>query len=142
MIVVDANVLIKAYVPEVLSEKAGDLLRKLERKSPLFVVPDLIFPEIGSILWKKNRLNELTGEESKEILNEIITLPLKVEPSKSIARLAIEIALIYGITMYDAIYFSLAATYDTKLLTADKRLVDRLEVGELGRHIEWLGNLF
>ncbi len=139
MIIVDANVLIKAYIPEVLSEKASAILQNMEEGS-LLAVPDLIFSEIGNILWKKNRLNELTGEESKEILNEIIALPLKVEPSKSIARLAIEIALSYGITMYDAIYFSLAVVYDTKLLTADRKLVGRLGVGELGRHVEWLGN--
>ena len=140
MIAVDANVLIKAYVPEVLSENAEKMLQETGKQGLMLVVPDLIFPEIGNILWKKSRLNELTNEEVNEILGEIISLPVKVEPSRSLACLAIEIAMAHGITMYDSIYFSLALVYKTKLITADRKLVARMKAGEFGRHIEWLGH--
>lgn len=138
-IVVDANVVIKAYIPEDLSDRAESLLAKTEKKEVSLAAPDLIYPETGNILWKKCRLKELTASEVEEISNEILRLPLNVVPSKSILQLAIDFAVAYNITVYDALYLSVAKIYETKLITADKRLVDKLGKTKLSENIEWLG---
>ncbi len=138
-VIIDANVLIKAYIPENQSEKAEEIFNDAVKGSLFLIAPDLIFPEIGNILWKKHRLDELTEIEVKEISKEILSLPLKIEASKPLINLAIELSLLYDITVYDALYFSLALSFDTKLITADMKLVNKLKTSEHKQYIEWLG---
>jgi predicted nucleic acid-binding protein len=83
--------------------------------------------------------NRSLQQELKEISGEILNLPLNIIPSKSILQLAIDIGIKYGITVYDAVYVSVAKIYETKLVTADERLVDKLSKTPLGKNIEWLG---
>jgi predicted nucleic acid-binding protein len=139
-LVMDANVLIKFYVPEILSDRAERLLAKVEKQDIDLLVPDLIYLEAGNILWKKQRLKELTRSEVEEITDAVLSLPLKIEASKSLLPLAVNIATAYGITVYDASYLSLAKVYETTLMTADRRLVDVLAKTDLKDSITWLGN--
>ena len=139
-LVMDASVLIKFYVPEILSDRAERLLTKVEKKDIDLLAPDLIYPEAGNILWKKQRLRELTRSEVEEITDAILSLPLRVETSKSLLPLAVDIAIAYGITVYDASYLSLAKVYETTLITADRKLVDVLAKTDLKDSVIWLGS--
>jgi predicted nucleic acid-binding protein len=139
-LVMDASVLIKFYVPEILSDKAERLLGKVEKKDIDLSAPDLIYPEAGNILWKKQRLKELTRSEVEEITDAILSLPLKMEASRSLLPLAVDIAMAYGITVYDASYLSLAKVYETTWITADRRLCEGLAGTDLRDSITWLGS--
>jgi predicted nucleic acid-binding protein len=138
-LVIDANALIKLYVPEVLSQKADSLFRDAENRRIELIAPDLIYPEAGNILWKKQRLKELSRPDVKEITDAILSLPLVVEPVKLLLPLAVDIAIGYNITVYDAAYVALATVYKTTLVTADKKLVDTLSKTILTNNIRWLG---
>ena len=139
-LVVDASVLIKFYVPEVLFDRAERLLAKVEKGDIELSAPDLIYPEVGNILWKKQRLKELTRPEAEEITDAILSLPLKIEASRPILPLAIDIAIACGITVYDAIYVSLAKVYETTMITADRKLADALAKTDLKDSVTWLGS--
>jgi predicted nucleic acid-binding protein len=139
-LVIDASVLIKFYVPEVLFDRAERLLAKVEKGDIELSAPDLIYPEVGNILWKKNRLKELTHSEVEEITDAILSFPLKIEASKPLLPLALDIAIACGITVYDAIYVSLAKVYETAMMTADRKLVDALVKTKLKDAITWLGS--
>jgi len=139
-LVIDASVLIKFYVPEVLFDRAERLLANVEKGDIELSAPDLIYPEVGNILWKKNRLKELTRSEAEEITDAILSLPLKIEASRSILPLAIDIAIACGITVYDAIYVSLAKVYETTMITADRKLADALAKTDLKDSVTWLGS--
>lgn len=139
-LVMDASVLIKFYVPEILSDRAERLLAQVEKKDLDLLAPDLIHPEVGNILWKKRRLKELTRSEVEEITDAILSLPLKIEASRSLLPLAVDIAIAYGITVYDALYLSLAKVYETTMITSDRRLVDVLAKTDLKDSIIWLGS--
>jgi len=139
-LVIDASVLIKFYVPEILSDRAERLLDKVEKKNIDLLAPDLIYPEAGNILWKKQRLKELTRSEAEQITNAILSLPLKMEASRSLLSLAVDIAIAYGITVYDASYLSLAKVYETKLITADRKFVEALAKTDLKDDVIWLGS--
>jgi len=139
-LVIDASVLIKFYVPEILSAKAERLLAKVGNKNIDLFAPDLIYPEAGNILWKKHRLKELTHSEVEEITDAILTLHLKIEPSRPLIPLALDIAIVYGITVYDAIYVSLANVYETTMMTADRKLIDALGRTDLRDSVTWLGS--
>jgi len=45
--VVDASVVIKWFVPEIHSEAARRLLAKAHQ----YLSPDLLFPEVGNVIW-------------------------------------------------------------------------------------------
>jgi len=139
-LVIDASVLIKFYIPEILSDRAERLLAKVEKKDIDLVAPDFIYPEAGNILWKKQRLKELTRSEVEEITDAILSLPLKIEALKSLLLLAVDIAIAYGMTVYDASYLSLAKVYETTLITADRKLVDALAKTDLKDSVIWLGS--
>jgi predicted nucleic acid-binding protein len=139
-LVIDASVLIKFYVPEILADRAEHFLAKVEKSDIDLLAPDLIYPEAGNALWKKQRLKELTRSEVEQITDAILSLPLKTEASKSLLPLAVDIAIAYGITVYDASYLSLAKVYETTLITADRKLVDVLAKTDLKDSVTWLGS--
>lgn len=139
-LVIDASVLIKFYVPEILSDRAERLLAKVEREEIGLLAPDLIYPEAGNTLWKKQRLKELTRSEVEEITDAILSLPLKIEASKPLLSLAVELVTAYGITVYDALYISPAKVYETTLITADRKLAERLDKTDLRDSVTWLGS--
>jgi len=139
-LVIDASVLIKFYVPEILSDRAERLLAKVGNMDIDLLVPDLIYPEAGNTLWKKQRMKELTRSEVEEITDAILSLPLKIEASKSLLPLAVELATTYGITVYDALYISLTKVYETTLITADRKLAEGLDKTDLRDSVTWLGS--
>ena len=139
-LVIDASVLIKFYVPEILSDKAEELLTGVEHGDVMLLAPDLIYPKVGNILWKKQRMKELTRPEVEEITDAIVSLPLKIEASKLLFPLAIDIGIAYKITVYNAIYISMARVYEIKMMTADRKLADVMAKTDLKEYVAWLGS--
>jgi len=65
--VIDARVAIKWYVPEEDRAPAMKLVALAGFGEMEFHIPDLMYCEVGNILWKKVRLGELSEPESAEI---------------------------------------------------------------------------
>lgn len=138
-LVIDASVVIKFYVPEILSDNAKEVLMRTADGKLLLYAPDLVYPETGNILWKKQRRQELTPKEVDEIVDAITALPIIIESSKSVMPLAVSIAMHSGITVYDAMYVAMARIYETQMITADKKLTYALEKTEFKNDVRWLG---
>jgi predicted nucleic acid-binding protein len=138
-LVIDASVVIKAYVPEILSNKAEEVMSRVADGELVLLAPDLLYPETGNILWKKGRLHELTLAEADEIVDAIIALPIRIEASRPVMPLAVAIAMQSGITVYDAMYVAVARIYETRVITADKKLVESLVKTEFSEYVQWLG---
>ena len=51
-------------------------------------VPDLMFPEVGNILWKKVRRGDLTEEQARGIARLVVAAPLAVHPSAPLLEAA------------------------------------------------------
>lgn len=138
-LVIDASVLIKFYIPEILFDKAQSILDSVKRGEAALFAPDLVYSEAGNILWKKHHLKELTRSEVEEISDALILLPLRIESSKNLLPLAVQIGMAYGVTVYDAMYVTLSRIHETKMITADKRLFERLAKTDLKKYVAWLG---
>lgn len=133
-LVIDASVLVKAFIPENGSEEAGSLLARAEAAEVGLIAPELIYPETANILWKKVRRNELTLDEAREIAEAVLAVPIRAEAAASTFLLALDIALAFGVTAYDAQYVALAEALDCQLITADQKLASTLEgTGLAGR---------
>ena len=84
-------------------------------------------------------MEELTRSEVEVILDAIVLLPLRVEPSKGLLPLAVHIGMAYGITVYDAMYVTLSRIHETRMITADRKLFERLAKTNLKKYVAWLG---
>lgn len=132
--VVDASVALKWYVPEVHSEDALRLLRRGNE----FHVPDLFFAEAGNILWKKVNRGELTGAVGHRIARALRAVPEEVHATADLLEGALELAMRHGCTVYDALYVALAVAEDLHLVTADRRLFQRMAKTPFARHVRWV----
>ena len=135
LFVVDASVVAKWFVPERLSDDAARLLDEQHELAS----PDLMWAEIGNVLWKKSRAGQLTGPEAVRIIRALDEFPVTVFPSRLMLEGALEIALSTGRSVYDSVYLALAVALDCPLVTADERLANALAEGPLGRHVLWVG---
>ncbi|MEO1401661.1 MAG: type II toxin-antitoxin system VapC family toxin [Cyanobacteria bacterium J06635_1] len=132
--VVDASVGIKWFVPEIHSEAARHLINiRCE-----LLVPDLFFPEIGNILWKRVRRGEDTAENARQTYADLRLVPMQVYESVPLASLALEIALHSGRTVYDSLYLSLAILKQCSMITADLKLFNALKNSALASNLTWI----
>jgi predicted nucleic acid-binding protein len=136
-VVVDASVVAKWYLPEVHSREASLLL---EDTFELFA-PDLLFSEIGNLLWKRVIRKELSQDKGLEILTALETVPLQIWESRTLLPTAFAIACFTQRTLYDSLYIALAVSTKSHLVTADKKLFNALKEGSWGSQIFWIGDL-
>jgi predicted nucleic acid-binding protein len=133
-IVVDASVAIKWFVPEVYSAAA----RRLLQEGTELLAPDLIWAEVGNVLWRKWRAGELAAEAVTGILNDFRRFPLQIRRSDLLYDAAWAVARSSGRTFYDSLYVALAASTRCSLVTADLRLFHALQDGPWARHCLWV----
>jgi predicted nucleic acid-binding protein len=116
--VVDASVVIKWFLPEIHSDAARRLLSGPHE----FFSPDLLFPEVGNVIWKKVRRGELTAEQGERLAADISTVALETVPTRGLVVDAYALAAATGLTVYDCMYLALAVRLETEMITADDRL--------------------
>ena len=117
-IVVDASVAVKWFLPEPHSLQA---LRLLEGEREL-LAPDLIWSEIGNVLWKRWRQGELAAENARAVLQDLRKIPLLIHSAEEIAEAAWSFASEFQRSFYDSLYLALASSQSCPMVTADRRL--------------------
>jgi predicted nucleic acid-binding protein len=135
--VVDASLIIKWFVPEIHSESA----RRWLGASHDYVAPDLLFSEAGNAVWKKVRRKELDENEARQLVVDLAQVAVETVATRSLLQDALALALTVGITVYDAMYLTLAVRLDTEVITGDSRFADKIaEHPLLVKHIRRLQN--
>lgn len=132
--VVDANVAIKWYLPEIHDEAA----RRLLATEHTLLAPDLIFSECGNILWKRVRAGQITREEAQEVLESLGNLELEVSPSWPLVIPAMEIACQADRSVYDSLYLALAIREAAVMVTADEKFYNALLSTPLAPFLLWV----
>lgn len=133
--VIDASV-VAATLPDEPHKAAA---RAMFASGDELHVPDLIYAEVGNVLWKKTLRGGLEPAEVPELLVDLLRLPLVVTPSSALLERAVSIALITRRTVYDCLYLALAVRLQTTMETADEKLVNALASGPLARYVRWIG---
>jgi len=67
-VVVDSSVVIKWFVVEPYSDEARKILDGYKAGDINLLAPDLIISEVGNIVWKKHRIQDLSVEDAQEII--------------------------------------------------------------------------
>jgi predicted nucleic acid-binding protein len=138
--VVDASVGIKLFLVEDFSEKAHHLFNGLTSDPPArFYVPDLFYAECANILWKYVRRFGYPSENARQDVVDLQSLALRTVSTADVLEPALDLALTYGISLYDASYAALAQQLDMPLITADLALTRKL--GQSSLHVQALHEL-
>jgi predicted nucleic acid-binding protein len=136
-LVVDASVAAKWYLPEIHADLALGLLDG----SHLLAAPDLLYAEVGNILWKRVRHGDITEEDATAIFQNLGSLPLIWHPLWPLSVVALEIACRTGRTLYDSVYLALAVQENVPVVTADQRFYNALQGSTLTAFILWIEDL-
>lgn len=137
VLVVDASVAVKWLLPEAHSVEATALLERHNR----LIAPDLLWIEVGNVLWKHQRRGSLSIEETTLLVEQVMAMPVEIESSEPLIQPAVQLALGTGRTVYDCIYLALALMRDAVVVTADERLANALAGGDLGERVRWIGTV-
>lgn len=125
--VVDASVGIKLFVEEEFSAEADRLFSRLAAEPPArFYVPDLFFIECANILWKYTRRFDYPAANARQDVRDLRALALRTVSTADLLEPALELALAYDLTTYDASYAALAQQLNLFLITADEALQRKL----------------
>ncbi|MEO8585199.1 MAG: type II toxin-antitoxin system VapC family toxin [Acidobacteriota bacterium] len=126
--VVDASVGVKLFLDEAGSDEAERLFALLGHAPPhVIAVPDLFFIECGNVFRSRAHRRHMTAEEAREAFRILRALPLQTVASPDLVPLALDLALAHGLSVYDATYAVLAERLGAPLVTADGKLVKKLE---------------
>lgn len=130
-LVVDASVAAKWLVEEDGTEAA------LRLRAPEYdlLAPDLLFLEVGNVVWRKVCAGEIEAADGRAMVAAILEAPLHVEESTALLPAAWEIAVLHDRSVYDGIYLALAVALGVPLVSADLRLKAALRGSDLGERI-------
>ena len=123
--IVDASVLIQAYVQEPDTARIQTLIARLGEYEPDIIhVPEFCLLECTNILWKHVRFHNMLVATAQEAIEAMGALPLHVHPVIELLPRALSIGLEQRIAIYDSLYIALAEMLDHPLITADARQSD------------------
>jgi predicted nucleic acid-binding protein len=134
--VVDASVAAKW----VLQEADSDAARRIVEHAQL-MAPDLLWAELGSLLWRRQRNGELTAAQAREMLLTLRAFPIRTHGMFPLLPLALEIAMTIGHSVYDCVYLALADEENCRVVTADRRLQNAVAAGPLSQSVLDLAEL-
>jgi predicted nucleic acid-binding protein len=139
-LVLDASVAAKWMLPaeQALQEEAASLLRDYARGTIQFIVPDIFWPEIANVAWKSVRQGRWTAGSAENAIREMTKRQFPTVSSLQILPQALEIAVHFDRSVYDALYVALAVSRKLVFITADERLVNALATFF---PVRWLGTV-
>ena len=137
--VLDNSVLVKCFFNEEGTEKAASFLQGFREKRIRIVLPEFALSEFANTCLKKVRKKIALMSQALRHLNALVELPLEWYRDRELLDVALENGYFFGISVYDALYVSLAEIYMAPLVTADKALYKACH----GRFdfIEYLGEM-
>jgi predicted nucleic acid-binding protein len=120
--VIDASVVIKWVVEENGTGQALAL-----RHGGKLLAPELIVAECANILWKKVQRGQLSREEALLAARLLQGAEIELKPTRPLLEAATRIAIDLDHPAYDCLYLALAVDNDCQFVTADERLLRKLD---------------
>ncbi len=121
ILVLDASVVIKWFSNEENSEKAIGIRNRFVEGNVLIVCPDLTIYEVSNALRYAKVLDK---RDLTEAIKSLYELEIDIiVPTRDVITKALELAIEHDITVYDAVYVSLAELLDARLVTSDEKLI-------------------
>ena len=131
---VDASVVVKWFVPEILADEARLLLEYPHE----FQAPDILLVEFGNTIWKKFRRGEVSF--LRPYMDELLELDevIDLHPVGEQVTRAVQIAGELEHPVYDCLYLACAEATGSTVVTADRRLANKAASGFSGVDVLYL----
>ncbi len=120
--VIDASIALKWLVEEIGTPDALVL-----RQRARLIAPELLLAECANILWKKVRRDELSKDEAILAARLLQAADIELVSTRSLLESATAIAVELDHPAYDGMYIALAAASGCRFVTADDRLLRKLD---------------
>lgn len=119
IVVADASVVIRWFLPGDLSENAARLLAS----DAEFHAPDLLRHDVAHLLWRRERRGEVTRELSRRIRRELERIIARFHDSAPLLDAAYDEAFERQHPLHDLVYFELAKRLKAPLVSASHRFL-------------------
>jgi predicted nucleic acid-binding protein len=132
-LVLDASVAAKC----VLVEDHTDVAQHIARSRRL-LTPDLLWAELGSALWARQRRRQILPQEARLMLRQLRALRITSYPLSPLLPAALDVAIALDHSLYDCVYVALAVAQGCPVVTADRRFHRAVSASMLGDRIVWI----
>lgn len=137
IVVVDSSVVIKWYVNENHTVEAEQLIDgRFELNAP-----ELLLAEVGNIVWKKLRNDDIDEQLANFTIESIARQKIYLHSHKELFKSAYERAIETRTSVYDWIYLSLALSLSCPFITADRKFFLALRKTRFKKDIVWIENI-
>jgi predicted nucleic acid-binding protein len=123
-LVIDASIAVKWVVEENGTPQALRLRQRMK-----LIAPELLIAECANILWKKVQCGELSKDEALLAARLLQAAEIELLPTRILLEPATRIAIELDHPAYDCVYLALAVERDCRFVTADQRLLRKLDQG-------------
>ena len=121
--VIDTSALVRLFVPDgPIPRGLEDALRSAELGNDALLAPDLMLVEAAQVIHRNRQTGLLTDEEAQSLIEAILSLPLRIAAHADLLLDAFRNAAQQRLTVYDALFLSLAEKNNARLITADAEL--------------------
>lgn len=126
-IVIDSSIIAKWYLPDERNNQALKIQQDFSSKTIFISVPLLTFYEVSNILKNAAKSLRISKEKTYQAYEDLLQLDFTVYSSTALFKKALQLAIVFDITSYDASYIALAEYLKVPLFTADEKLIDNID---------------
>lgn len=138
-IVIDASVLLKAYLPdETLRASVDSLMQDHQQGRLNLAAPLLLRYEVANALRTAAYRGRISSQQACDAFSMLVEAPLTYYDNAQLLKDALQIALRFQYSVYDSVYLALAQTLGTWCYTGDLRLYNALHPHL--PYLQWIGS--
>jgi predicted nucleic acid-binding protein len=139
LLVVDASVIAKWYLTDEESSAAAVALRSAFSEGHVSIaVPDLMSYEVANAIHIARQRGRLGTHDVQHAVADLISWDFVYSGADELLVEGMDAARRFGCALYDAAYVALAEQLGCDLVTADQRLVHKLQPS--APWVKWLGD--
>lgn len=135
--VLDASVIVKWFVPEVHSNPAV----RLKEMDAQLHAPAFLTLEVGNVLAKKRRRDEISHAEAEDIWRAFRRAPIHRHADDTLVLAAFDLTQQTQTSLYDNLYLALSVKLDIPFLTADRKFYQALQHSQYRIRLRWIEDL-
>jgi predicted nucleic acid-binding protein len=121
---IDTSALIRLFIPDgPIPEGLQEFFTGVETGLNMAIAPELIIAEVANVIFKKKTSGELSNEEGEQLLIDILGMPIRFFDHMPLVFRAYQLAEKFQLTVYDALFLSLAVEKSAIVFSADEKIV-------------------
>lgn len=121
-LVIDASVAAAVVLEEESAAQAASYFAKAQQGTHQLMAPWTFRIECSNACWKRAQRRRLTAAEARAAADHFERLPVVLIDVAGLASAAVDLALYFGVSVYDAMYVATAEYAGTSLVTRDRKL--------------------